>query len=262
MALFPNFKTGFSSYGVAHKLIIKHKLWGYVFLPAIINIIVVLLIVFGGWHYIGLFTNWVLDITGLSSTPDGVLKNLVIILKWAVKIILYILLFFLYTSIYRYVVLAILSPALAILSEKTDKIISGHNYPFRFKQFLKDILRGILIVIRNFFIELGFMILLFFVGYVPLIGWASPVIMFFITCYFYGFSMIDYSNERYKLKVRDSVTFVRKNRGMAVANGMVFYFIFFCIPVVGFIVAPAYSVIAATIAVNKVRTEGTEIIKR
>jgi CysZ protein len=260
MALFPNFKIGFKSYSEAHRLIVKHRLWGYVFLPAIINVAMLLLIIFIGWHYIALFTTWIFDITGLSSTPTGFFRYLVVFFKWIVKFALYILLFLFYSSIYRYIVLMLISPALAILSEKTDKILTGINYPFRFRQFMKDVMRGILIALRNFFIEMGFMILFFFVGFIPVIGWITPVIMFFITCYFYGFSMIDYSNEREKLNIRESVKFVRKNRGMAVANGMVFYFVFFFIPVVGFIFTPAYSVIAATIAVDKVRNNVSVII--
>mgnify|MGYP001170173739 CR=1 FL=1 len=257
MALFQNFKLGFSSYSEAHKLIKKNRLWGYVFLPALINVSILLLLIFFGWHYIVLLTDWLLDITGLSKTQEGFLNYIVQFFKWVFKIALYILLFFLYSSVYKYIVLAILSPALALLSEKTDKLLTGHNYPFRLGQFIKDVWRGIRIVIRNFFIEMAFMILFFFAGYIPVIGWITPVIMLFITCYFYGFSMIDYSNERYKLKISDSVKFVRKNRGMAVANGLVFYLFFFFVPVVGFIFAPAYSVIAATIAVSKVqKTEG------
>jgi CysZ protein len=260
MALFPKFRLGFKTYSDAHKLIVKQRLWGYVFLPAIINVIMLLLVIFFGWHYINLFTEWLLDITGLSSTPEGFFKYVVIFFKWIFKIGLYVLLFLFYTSVYRYIVLAILSPALALLSEKTDKILTGHNYPFRFGQFIKDVFRGIRIVIRNFLIEMAFMALLFFFSYIPVVGWFSPIIMFFITCYFYGFSMIDYSNERFKMKVKDSVKFVRKNRGMAVSNGIVFYLFFFCIPVVGFIFAPAYSVVAATIGVAKVRNEGNAVI--
>ncbi|MEI6122846.1 MAG: EI24 domain-containing protein [Bacteroidota bacterium] len=251
MALFPNFKVGFKTYSDAHRMIVKHRLWVYVFFPAIINLVMILLLIFVGWHFIGLFSDWLFNITGLNAQPTGFFKYLAIIFKIIVKVAAYILLFLFYSSIYRYIVLAIISPALAVLSEKTDKILTGINYQFRFSQFLKDVIRGIAIVLRNFFIEMGFLILCFFIGFIPVIGYISPVVMFFITCYFYGFSMIDYSNERARLSLSESVKFVRKNRGMAVANGMVFYFIFFFIPVIGFMVAPAYSVIAATIAVSK-----------
>ncbi len=259
MALFPNFKIGFKTYSEAHRMVIKYKLWWYVLLPGIINLGMILLLIFVGWHYVGLLTAWIFDITGLDSEPEGFLRYLVMGFKVLLKFIFYLALFFIYSSVYRYIVLMIVSPALAILSEKADKILTGVNYPFRLGQFLKDVWRGVRIVMRNIFVEIGITLFLFFIGFVPVIGWITPVIMFFVTCYFYGFSMIDYSNERARLSIRDSVRFVRKNRGMAVANGMVFYFIFFFIPLVGFMIAPAYGVIAATIAVSKV-TNNVQII--
>jgi len=51
MPLSPKFRLGFKTYSDAHKLIVKHHLWGYVFLPAIINVIMLLLVIFFGWHY-------------------------------------------------------------------------------------------------------------------------------------------------------------------------------------------------------------------
>jgi len=158
-------------------------MWGYVLLPAIINICILLLVVFLGWYYIKLFTDWLLDVTGLSYNPEGFFKYLIIFFKWAFRITIYVLLFLFYTSVYRYIVLAILSPALALLSEKTDKLLTGHKYPFRLWQFLKDVFRGIRIVIRNFLIEMACMIVFFFLSFIPVIGWFTPVVLFLVTCY-------------------------------------------------------------------------------
>jgi CysZ protein len=255
MALFTNFKLGFKTYGEAHRFIKKNKLWWYVFLPGIINLVLLVLLFVFGIYYAGLFTEWFFGVTGLSNQPEGFLKYLVVALKWVLKILLYIVLFFLYASVYRYIVLIILSPALALLSEKTDKIITSNEYPFSFSVFIKDVLRGILIVVRNTFIETGFIIGVFLISFIPVIRYFGPVFLFFLACYYYGFSMIDYSNERNRMSVRESVRFVRRNRGLAIANGMVFYFVFFFIPLIGFLIAPAYAVVAATIAVHKINTE-------
>jgi CysZ protein len=58
--------------------------------------------------------------------------------------------------------------------------------------------------------------------------------------------MIDYTNERYKLSVSESISFIRKNKGLAIGNGFIFALIF-AIPVAGMLVAPIVAVIAATI---------------
>jgi CysZ protein len=259
MALFPNFKLGLTTYREAHRLIVQHKLWWYVVMPAFLNLLIIAIFVIAGWYGINSFTGWLLDITGLSGKSDGFFKYLSLGLGFVIKIISYFLLFIIYNNIYKYAILLILSPALAILSEKTDKILTGNQYPFKFGRFVLDVWRGIRIALRNIFLEFLFTIVLFIIGFIPVLGWICPVIMFFITCYYYGFSMIDYSNERGKLNIRQSIKFVRKNRGMAVSNGMMFYFMFFIIPVIGFIIAPAYSVMAATIAVSK--TESQYLLK-
>jgi len=253
MPLFNHFKTGFRSYKAAHKFIVKHNLWGYVALPALLNIAVVLLLAFGGWHYITLLNEWLFDLTGLSGEPEGYMKWLIVALQVVFKVVMYALLFFLYYLIYRYLILIILSPMLALLSEKTEKLLTGKDYPFNLKNFIIDVMRGIHIATRNTLIEFVWMIVLFFFSYVPIIGYISPVLMFFITCYFYGFSMMDYTNERNRLSIRQSVKFVRRNKGFAMANGMVFYLIFFFVPIVGFMIAPAYAVVAATLGIDEIR---------
>ena len=146
----------------------------------------------------------------------------------------------------------IISPALAILSEKTDELITNQKYPFSFKQLLKDIIRGCKIVLRNMIIEFLFIIAGFILSFIPIIGYICPVILFLISMYFYGFSMIDYSNERERLNVKQSVKFIRKNKGFAIANGLIFYCLML-IPLVGILIAPSYSVIAATIGTQKIK---------
>ena len=254
MGLFTNFKKGFNTYGQAHRFILKNRLWPYVLIPALINIILILVLIFGGWQLIGKFTDYIFEITGLSGTPEGFFKYLVLALQWVLRLLLHFILILFYVSIYRYIVLILVSPALAILSEKCVGILTGTTNPFHLGRFIHDVGRGILIALRNSLIEFMYMILLFFVSFIPVIGFFSPVVLFFITCYFYGFSMIDYSNELYRMNIRQSVRFVRKNMGLSIANGMVFYFIFFFIPVIGFMIAPAYAVVAATLAVHQVRT--------
>jgi CysZ protein len=71
--------------------------------------------------------------------------------------------------------------------------------------------------------------------------------------------MIDYSNERHRLRIGESVLFVRKSKGLAIANGMIFYLILL-IPFVGLLFAPSYAVVAATIATEKIRQKGQLII--
>ena len=77
--------------------------------------------------------------------------------------------------------------------------------------------------------------------------------LFLVSSYFYGFAFIDYTNERRRLTISQSVDFIRKNKGMAIGNGFVFalaMLVPFCgTTIAGFIAI--ISVVAATISTHK-----------
>ena len=83
--------------------------------------------------------------------------------------------------------------------------------------------------------------------YFPLIGWITPVICIFVESYYYGFSMLDYSCQRHNLTSPASIAYISQHKGLAIGNGLVFYGMHF-VPILGWVLAPAYAVIAATIS--------------
>ncbi len=157
----------------------------------------------------------------------------------------------------KYIVLIILSPLFAILSEKVESIISGRKFPFSFNQLIKDIIRGCIIAIRNLIIELCLIILFTLVGLFagPLAVFVVPI-LWIISAYFYGFSMMDYTSERHKLSISQSIQFVRNNRYIAIGNGSM-YSLLDMIPVVGLCIAPINAVVGATLSIleNKKPTQ-------
>ncbi|HQI45993.1 MAG TPA: EI24 domain-containing protein [Bacteroidales bacterium] len=251
MSLFKNFSIGLNTYSDAHKLIVKHRLWNYVLLPGVINLLLIICIFILGYYTGTYSTKKLIGWFGLSTHSSDFLNFLSTIISFLIHILVYFFLFYLYFLLYKYVVLMIMSPLLSIISEKTDEMITGNKYKFDFKKLVKDIIRGHKIVLRNLLKELFFTFLFFFLSYIPIIGIISPCILFVISIYYYGFSMIDYSNERMNLSVRESVKFVYNNKGFSIANGLVFYLLLL-IPFVGLMIAPSYSVIAATIGVHKI----------
>ena len=124
--------------------------------------------------------------------------------------------------------------------------------PFNGDQMMRDVVRGILIAFRNMFIEFGYMLVIFVLSFfIPVLGGIIGTIMlFFIASYFYGFAFIDYTNERRRLTLKQSVQFMRANKGLAIGNGSIFAISMF-IPLIGGFVA-ILSVVAATIAMHKV----------
>ncbi|RYG23804.1 MAG: hypothetical protein EOO01_43975, partial [Chitinophagaceae bacterium] len=179
----------------------------------------------------------------LSAQKSGLLNFLFLMGGIMLKLILG----FFYFSLFKYIFLILGSPVFAYLSEKTEAIMEGKDFPFSFSQLLKDILRGVKLAVRNSLWQTVYAVTLLILSFLPVIGWITPVIALSIECYYYGFSMLDYSCERNKLSPAESIAFIGRHRGLAVGNGMVFYFMHF-IPFVGWVLAPAYAVIAATIS--------------
>ncbi len=225
------------AYGKVPAFVRKHKLWLYFILPGIIHLVLLSLLIWSSFEV----SEWA--ISGLEAwlgEEDVWWKTS---LEWILGIGLRVLLFFGYALIYKNLVLVILSPVLALLSERVEEILTGKSYPFHLGRFLKDVWRGVLMAIRCLVYEL------LLVALVSLFTWVfAPVLAFIITAYFWGVAMVDYSSERKGLSVKQSLSYIRKHRGLALGNGLVFYLLFL-VPFVGWIIAPGAGIIAATLAV-------------
>jgi CysZ protein len=261
--MFKNFGVGFRAYGKAFELLFTKQLWWYLLFPVLLNIIFLV----GGWLGIGSLSDFIESwIEGLLKIEDDsfwgaeylapVSDYLAGIAGGIVWVLLKFIFFFVFAYFGGYIVIICLSPIFALLSEKTEEMLTGNNYPFNGDQMMRDVVRGVLIAFRNLFIELGYMIIVFILGlFIPFIGGLlGAIFLFFISSYFYGFSFIDYTNERRRLSLKQSVQFMRANKGLAIANGMVFSF-FLLIPWCGVTLSgfvAILSVIAATVGTHNV----------
>jgi CysZ protein len=55
----------------------------------------------------------------------------------------------------------------------------------------------------------------------------------------------------------ESIFYISNHRGLAIGNGLVFYFIHL-LPVIGWVLAPAYAVIAAAFSLYEIKKPATE----
>lgn len=238
------------AYFKAHQFIVKHRLWKWILVPGILYAALFCVGIYFFWQSSGDVIDYVFSKTGLKALMvkerDSWLRFLFIF----GQLILQLILLFFYFSWFKYLFLIIGSPVFAYISEKTESIINGKDYPFDFAQFAKDVVRGIAIAIRNTLWQTVYLISIFILAFIPLIGWATPVLVLFVECYYFGFSMLDYSSERRKLSVSQSIDFIGNHKGLAIGNGMVFYLMHW-IPVLGWILAPTYAVIAATLSLHQ-----------
>ncbi|KAA2245583.1 hypothetical protein F0L74_06400 [Chitinophaga agrisoli] len=234
------------SYAKAHQFISRQQLWRWILIPGIIYCALFIAGIYLVWGYSGDFVEYLFGLlplrTWIQDLESSWVSFVFILLGFSIRILLLLL----YFSYFKYFFLILGAPLFAWLSEKTEAILQRRDFPFSMQQLLKDILRGIKLSFRNMLYQTICLLLLFLLSFIPVLGWITPLIGFFIECYFFGFSMMDYSCERHRLNMRESIAFIKEHRGMALGNGMVFYLLMF-IPIIGWALAPSYAVIAATI---------------
>lgn len=246
------------AYFQAHRFIIRHRLWKWILIPGLIYAAMFFIGILLFRNTIGSFLNYTLSHSGIkawlqSFTDKGIFSFIFIIIELAVTIIL----FYFYFSVFKYVFLIIGSPLFAYLSEKTQAIIEEKEYPFQFSQFVKDILRGIKLAIRNLAWQSVYSFGIFLLALIPVVGLATVVLAFFVECYYLGFSMLDYSCERNKLSASRSISYISGHKGLAIGNGIIFYHMHL-LPFVGWVLAPGYAVIAATISLHTAEGESVK----
>ena len=199
---------GLKMYGKAFKFIFDHHLYWYFIIPAFLMLGIYAL---GAWIQ--------------SHRPTYDLDTLNDIVWFSLQLLIEISVALLLMKFAKYLVVVILSPLLSHLSQRCEKILTGKSYPFSLRQLWNDIRRFMRIVVRNLMWEYFFFIIIFIVSS---LGWEDPLqspvfyLTFIIGFYYYGFSFLDYSNERRKLDVDNSIIFIRKNRGLAMTIGAVY----------------------------------------
>ena len=167
------------------------------------------------------------------------------VLVW---VVLKLAIFWLVGLIGKYVVLVLLSPLLAYASERTEELLTGSSTPFQLVRWLREMLRGMLMALRNGAFEIGITVLAWAATlFLPLLAPVTALLLWGVSCWFYGFSMFDYIHERHGLGLRASVHAARQRRAPVLANGLLFILLM-KVPVLGMITAPLLGAVGAVLA--------------
>ena len=254
MNLFKGFGNGVGAYAKALNLIFSNGLWWYFLFPILLNVFIFVGSFYGVGSVAEVVEHWLVEIANLDEETFWGAIYLKSIMGGFVWVLFKFVFFILFATVGGYLIIMLMSPVFAILSEKTEEILTGNKYPFNADQLMRDVVRGVLVALRNMFIELGFMLVFFVIGFIPIVGQFAAIGLFVLSSYFYGFAFIDYTSERRRLTISQSVTFVRAHKGMVIGNGFVFalaMLIPFCgITIAGFVAI--VSVVAATISTHKI----------
>lgn len=240
------------SFFEAHNFIRKHRLWKWILIPGVVYTILFIIGMYVFWNSADAAVTLLSRRIGLEAWLQKQRSEWLSFLFVMAALMLRLILVFFYFSLFKYLFLILGSPVFAYLSEKTSSLIEGKEFPFSLRQLLTDMGRGTLVALRNSVWQTVYVFSILLLSLVPLFGWVTPVAGLFIECYYYGFSMLDYSLERNRLSTAVSFDYIATHRGLAIGNGLMFYLMHTVI-LVGWVLAPAYAVVAATLSLYKVQ---------
>ena len=236
--MFKDFSDGILKYFQVFRLAREFNLWKYFYISGFLSFLAGALILYFAYLFgdnlgnsIFSWYKWDFGSKFIESIEDWV--GGIIIAIFAVLI-------------FKYVVLIVSAPIMSFLSEQLERQLT--HYPphssFTLKQFLDDLVRGIIINLRNITRELLIVGVLLLLGLIPVFTIFIPILIFIVQSYYAGFGNLDYFLERH-YKVRGSVRFVHNHRFLAIGNGAVFL-VLLMVPVLGWFVAPFFGTIAST----------------
>ena len=241
MKYFRQFLTGLSSYITAVRIIFTTQIWLSFSVPLALSVG----LYFGGDVLADNLKDFDLSAIGEDSGAQylliGVQSIAVYITKYMTK----------------YLVIALLAPLLTGISTKVEFQLTGNKYPLNVAYYIEAVIRALTITARNIILQIIVMGIVYGITYIySLPDEINQAVYYLTSFYFYGFSFIDYANERRRLSVSASVKFTRAHGGAAFALGMIYGLLWY-IPYAGVVVAPILAVVAGTITLHHLADLGT-----
>jgi CysZ protein len=236
------------SWGQAHRFIIQHKLWKWVVIPGLIYAALFITAMYFFGRSATDVVEYITHILRLSDRIQKFQNSFLGFLFTFAGVIFWLTLLMFYFSFFKYICLIIGSPLFAYLSRKTESIIEENENIRNWKGIRKEAARGVGMAVRNCFWQTVYLVALMIIALVPVVGWIIPLVVLFVECYYYGFSMIDFGLARNNHNPSQSSHFIGRHKGLAIGNGILFYLMHVVI-----ILAPAYAIIAANLTVNQVK---------
>lgn len=228
---------GITTYFNGLNIISKYGLWSYMLAPACIGLLLGAGIISIAWNISGSIGDWMIGFYPLE-WGRGTLESIASVFGGIFVVAIGLIIF-------KQLVLALSSPFMSFMSETIERRMRDDYTPvsFSMQKAIQDVLRGLTIALRNIIRELFYTFLLFLLGLIPIFTIFTTITIFLVQAFYAGFGSIDYTLER-RYNVRQSVAFVRNNRGFALGNGTIFMALL--LTGAGFLVALPLSTAAAT----------------
>jgi CysZ protein len=240
------------AYFRAHRFILQHQLWKWMIVPGIIYAYLFIV----GMNYFSQSSSFFIESiilkTGLKSWVDGLSNDLIGFFITMGSFWLWFTLLLFYFALFKYLFLILFAPFFAYLHLRIDAIQKSTVFVFNGATYRKLITRALLLNVTNLLWQTVYLIPIVIICTLPIIGWFTPIFTILIECYFLGAAMLDYSLATENKNKVAAAAYVNNHKGLPIGNGLIFYLLHF-IPIIGWITAPFYSLIAAQLNTLEVK---------
>lgn len=231
-----NIFKGIKAYASALGLISTLGLWKYFAVPVLISFITASLIGLSAWSWSDNVANTI-DLLWIWEWGADWFHGFAEILGGILIIILGLI-------VYKHIVMALSAPFMSPVSTAIEHHFLGEKHIHRNTSNTSQLWRGIRINVRNLAMEIFITIPLLILSLIPVLNIVTTVLLFLVQAYYAGFGNMDYTLERH-YGYKESVGFVKRHKGVAIGNGIIFTIMLF-IPVIGVLMVLPLSVTAAS----------------
>ena len=235
------FLTWVTAYLGAPRFLWRHRLWHYQFLPAFLSLVLSAVFVAGIIFAGDAFAGWV------DSKVEFEPQWLDTALTLSVQTLVTVASLFAFVFLHKHIVLVVLAPFLARLSENVARVRMGKPTTPAM-QPLDALKRSAIINTRSVLGELSLTVMFLLGGLVlPVVSPVTSTLIFLTQSRFAGAGLSDFALEFRGYDVKQSVQFNRQRRALATGLG-VGYLVLMLIPIIGWMLAPTLGTVAGTVA--------------
>ncbi len=227
-----DFFTGFGSTIRGLKYIHREKLFLFLIIPGAISVVTVMAM--GSFVYVGI-TGIILELTG--RIQPGFWQNA---LLYAGQFLGIIAGFFISVFLYRSVVMVVVIPFLGPLLGRIEKKLLGYEKAIGWKEELKNLGFAVWMSFYFLIMEIFVLVISLFLG--PL----GPILLFSMESYLMGRGAFDYLMEKDYPVLSERKKITAQKRALIWGAGVSSFLLMF-IPVYGWIMAPAASLVGLTL---------------
>ena len=246
--MYKEFSTAFSSHIEAWSFIRKNNLYGWFLLPVLFNIALFILgyyaAVGGAEKILSFFGDQLLKID-----DGGVIESVFFVI---VFILIRILIFIAFSFVGGYLIVFLSAPVLALLSRI---VLKKSGAPVkRGSSVIEAVYRSMVLTVKHLFLQIIILILSLFSSFLPVAGFAVPIVLLIISARMFGEGFIDLSLAHSGVSFKASRRIASKTNPALIGLGTPITCLL-AIPFLGQLMA-GFAAVLSTVAAARLKASG------